>query len=136
MSDEIKFFPPPVPEVITEFLKAIDKEMDDATGASAMASNSLPLEPTSITLAGIQQLAEEMERRFPRKTTPAYFRMHPLTAMRLNAYFPPVKARSLGITTFVSFSGMPILEKDDMLEGIVEVLNTDKEVIETITVYV
>ena len=117
-----------------------EENMLDLARSSSIScvSNAAILEPTSITIEGIQKLAEEMEARFPRKTTPVYFRMHPFTWMRLKTNFSPPEPLPLSISTATcswKFSGIPIIEKDEMAEGIVEVLNANQEVIEAIQVY-
>ena len=80
-----------------------------------------------ITLKTVQAFMADWEKKFPRKTTPAFLRANPETFTRLLVL---VEAKTVAENSpFDSFRGMLCIQSPDMIIGIVETLNLDKEVI-------
>jgi hypothetical protein len=91
------------------------------------APNSEPFHGR-VTLDRIEKMFADMERRFPRKTTPTSLRMAKLTWHYIKGHIQEAMRPPLS-----QFEGLRVIPDESKEFGIVEVLNRDGEVIRTIT---
>ena len=88
------------------------------------------------SLADIERSINEIEIKFPRATTPMYFRANDFT-FRLICSSIVAKVRQPSITTYMAseFLGMACIYDEAKPNGVIEFLNADKEIIERICIF-